>query len=230
MATATTTPARTSDAELRAMLGRVSCAAIVDQLVARHGHPCHVLDLRSPTPGAVLFGPAVTIRFFPARKDVKDPVENDFAALFYRAIRAGGEGAVLVMSNGGHPDAALGGGRKLTRLRHTRLAGVLADGRLRDFDDLATYEFVTYCRGETVRQGGNAVMPIAANVPVEVDGVGVLPGDYVYADGAGAAIIPAADAADVLAAAAAAEERDAASAARMADEDPLVVMAQGEAR
>ena len=214
MATATTTLARPSDAELRPMLGRVSCAAIVDQLVTRHGHPCHVLDLRSPTPGAVLFGPAVTIRFFPARKDVKHPVDNDFAALFYRAIQAGGEGAVLVMSNGGHPDAALGGGRKLTRLRHTRLAGVLADGRLRDFDDLATYEFVTYCRGETVRQGG----------------VGVLPGDYVYADGAGAAIIPAADVADVLAAAAAAEERDAASAARMADEDPLVVMAQGEAR
>ncbi len=34
-------------------------------------------------------------------------------------------------------------------------------------------------------------MPFAANVPVVVNGVTVIPGDYVYADSAGALIIPA---------------------------------------
>lgn len=219
-----------ADPELRGMLDSVSCSALVDSMAQRFTHPAHVLDLVSPTPGAVLFGRAATIRFFPTRKDVQHPVENDFASLFYQAIAQGGEGAVLVMSSGGHPDAALGGGRKLSRLRHNRLAGVLADGRLRDFDDLDSYGFTTYCRGETVRQGGNLVMPIAANVPVEISGVGVLPGDYVYADSAGAVIIPAGIVAEVLEDAAEREERDAVSRDKMVDEDPAAVIAMGEAR
>ena len=34
-------------------------------------------------------------------------------------------------------------------------------------------------------------MPFAANTPVVVNGVTVIPGDYVYADNTGAVIIPA---------------------------------------
>jgi len=220
-----------TDTEIRAMALDVTCSSIVDALAARYTHPAHILDLVSPTPGAVLFGRAVTIRYFPVRKDLQDPVDNDFAANFYRAIdEAGGDGAVLVMSSGGHTDAAMGGGRKLTRLRHNGLAGVLTDGRFRDFDDLAGYGFVTYCKGETVRQGGNLIMPLQANVPVEISGVGVVPGDYVYADSAGAVIIPAGDIEEVLADAAAREAKDRASMERMRDEDPKHVMTHGEAK
>lgn len=219
------------EAEILDLVSRVSCSSLVDSIAQRYNHPAHVLDLVSPTPGRVLFGRAVTIEFLPTRRDIQDPVGNDFASLFYRAIQdEGGEGAVLVMSNGGHPYAALGGGRKLSRLRHNRLAGVLADGRLRDFDDLAGYGFVTYCRGETVRQGGNVVMPVAANVPVEVSGVTVVPGDYVYASSAGCVVIPASDLAEIVQDAAGREERDVASAARMVSEDPASVIANGEAR
>lgn len=212
------------------LVTQVSCASIVDAMGAAYPHPAHVLDLVSPNPGAVLFGRAVTMRFVPTRRDIAHPVDNNFAALFYRAIARGGDGAVLVMSNGGHPDAALGGGRKLSRLRHNGLAGVLADGRLRDFDDLSGYGFVTYCRGETVRQGGHLVMPMEVNVPVEVSGVTVVPGDYVYADSSGAVVIPAVALDEILATAAQMEERDAASAERMRDEDPATVMTTGEVR
>jgi regulator of RNase E activity RraA len=69
-------------------------------------------------------------------------------------------------------------------------AGVLADGRLRDFGQLAGSEFATWCRGEATRWGGDTVMPFAANVPVEIGGVCVTPGDYVYADASGAVVIP----------------------------------------
>lgn len=220
-----------TDTELRALALDVTCSSIVDAMLARHQHPAHILDLVSPTPGAVLFGRAVTLRYFPVRKDIQGPVDNDFAALFYRAIdEVGGDGTVLVMSSGGHPDAAMGGGRKLTRLRHNGLAGVLTDGRFRDFDDLAGYGFVTYCRGETVRQGGNVIMPLEANVPVEISGVGVLPGDYIYASSAGAVIIPAGDIEEILADAAKREEKDRASMERMKDEDAQHVMEHGEAK
>ena len=33
-------------------------------------------------------------------------------------------------------------------------AGVLTDGRLRDFDELAGYDFAAYCSGEATRWGG----------------------------------------------------------------------------
>lgn len=223
----TTSPGRQ---DLLPMLDRITCSAMVDAMAERHAHPAHVLDLVSPSPGRVLFGRAVTIRYLPVRKDVQHPVRNNFASLFYQAIEAGGTDAVLVLSSGGHPTSALGGGRKLSRLRHNGLAGVLADGRLRDFGALAGYPFATYCRGQTVRQGGNLVMPIEADVPVEVSGVAVLPGDWIYADDTGAVVVPAADILGVLEDAARFEERDAASAERMVHEDPATVIAEGETR
>ena len=221
----------THDQELRALLPKVSCAAIVDAMAGRHAHNAHILDLVSPKAGAVLFGQAVTIRYFPTRKDVQHPIHNNFASLFYQAIEhGGGEGKVLVMGGGGHPDSAFGGGRKLSRLRHNGLAGVLAEGRLRDFDALGDYGFTTYCRGETVRQGGNLIMPLTANVPVEIAGVGIMPGDYIYADASGAVVVPAAEIREVLEEAVESEIRDQASADRMIHEDPANVIAHGETR
>ena len=43
----------------------VRTADIVDAMGRRHQHRCHLLDLVSPTPGRRLFGPAVTISYFP---------------------------------------------------------------------------------------------------------------------------------------------------------------------
>jgi regulator of RNase E activity RraA len=43
------------------------------------------------------------------------------------------------------------------------------------------------------------VTPFQANVPVVVSGVGVLPGQYVYADSAGAVVIPDGQLDEVLA-------------------------------
>ncbi|MFN2556131.1 MAG: hypothetical protein ABR592_04550 [Nitriliruptorales bacterium] len=109
----------------------------------------HVLDLISPTPGHRLFGPAATIGFVPRRADVELAGDYRFAALFYRAIERAPAGGVLVLAAGGNPRVSLGGGIKLSRVDNQGLAGVLSDGRLRDFDQLRGYRFVTYCRGET---------------------------------------------------------------------------------
>ena len=61
---------------------------------------------------------------------------------------------------------------------------------LRDFDELARYDFATYCRGEATRWGGDVVTPYQANVPVVVSKVGIHPGDFIFADSAGAVVIP----------------------------------------
>ena len=164
-----------------------------------HRHRCHVLDLVSPTPGRVLFGPAVTISYFPSCSAALDPERYNFANLFYQAVGEDPVGKVLVLASNGYTDVSMGGGTKLMRLQVHGLAGVLTDGRLRDFSELADYDFASYCSGEATRWGGGAVTPFQANVPVVVSGVGVMPGQYVYADSSGAVVIPDGQLDEVLA-------------------------------
>jgi regulator of RNase E activity RraA len=177
----------------------VSCAALVDATGRRYRHRADLTGFTTPTPGRALFGPAITIAFLPFRADRYDEAEHSFAALFYRAVEAGAAGSVLVLSAGGYPDVSHGGGTKLARVDKLGLAGVLADGRLRDFVELASCDFVTYCRGEATRAGGDVVMPYLANVPIEVGGVTVEPGDHVYMDASGGVVIPAGDLEEILA-------------------------------
>ena len=164
----------------------------------RHRHRCHILDLVTPTPDRVLFGPAVTISFFPTCSAALDPARYNFANLFYEAVGADPAGKVLVLASNGYTNVSVGGGTKLFRAQEHQLAGVVTDGRLRDFNELARYDFVSFCSGETTRPGGDPVTPFQANVPVVLGGVGVMPGQYVYADSSGAVVIPDGEAEDVL--------------------------------
>ena len=155
------------------VLAGVGCASLVDAMGRIHSHRAHILSLVSPAPRR-LFGPVATIAYLPYREDLPQ-TELGFDALFDEALGASATGKVLVLSSGGYPDASHGGGTKLSRLERTGAAGVLADGRLRDFDQLADYGFATWCRGEATRWGGDTVMPFAANVAVEIGGVCVSP-------------------------------------------------------
>ncbi|MES3638874.1 RraA family protein [Mycobacterium intracellulare] len=195
-------------------------ADIVDAMGRRHRHRCHLLDLVSPTPGRRLFGPAVTISYFPTCRAALPPERYNFKRLFYDAIERGADGRVLVLASNGCSDASLGGGTKLSRVHNHRLAGILADGKLRDFAELAHYDLAVYCRGETTRSGGDIVTPYEANRPVVIAGVAVRPGDYVFADASGAAVIPAGDVRAVLLAAKKVVLEDAEAIAAISAETP----------
>ncbi len=205
---------------LHEIAARVRTPDVVDSIGRLHRHRAHVLDLVSPTPGRVLVGPAVTISFFPTCETALDPATYNFARLFYQAIGAEGAGKVLVMASNGHPDTSLGGGTKMSRVHNHGLAGVLTDGRLRDFDQLATYDCAIYCSGEATHWGGDTLTPFQANVPVVVAGVGVMPGSYVFADVSGAVVIPAHQVEEVLEGALEVQREDAAAMESIQHEDP----------
>jgi 4-hydroxy-4-methyl-2-oxoglutarate aldolase len=207
--------------------GDVSTAALTDALGRLSPRRAHILDLVSPTPGRVLQGRAVTIRFVPFRQDVFDAQVNNFARFFHEAVPAHPEETVLVLDSGGHPDISVGGGTKFSRLQNRKLAGLLTDGRLRDFAELQRYDPVFYCGGETVKAGTADLMPIAANVPVVVGGVTVLPGDFVYADAAAAVIIPSVHVDETFQLAARIELEDAAFLTSIRGEDPREVRTSG---
>jgi 4-hydroxy-4-methyl-2-oxoglutarate aldolase len=189
----------------------LKCADLVDAMGRLHRHRCHILDLVSPTPGRILFGTAVTISYFPSCSAGLDPERYNLAKLFYEAIGDEPEGKVVVLASNGYADSSMGGGTKLSRLQVHGCAGVITDGRLRDFDELARYDFAAYCSGEATKWGGDEVTPFQANVPVVLSGVGVMPGQYVFADSSGAVVIPDGQIDDVLAGARAINDEDARS-------------------
>ena len=198
------------------MLDRVAVASLVDAMGRIHCHRAHILSLVSPAPRR-LFGPVVTIDYVPYRDDLPQ-TKLGFGALFDQAVGESPAGTVLVLSCGGYPEASHGGGTKLSRLQRNGAAGVLADGRLRDFHQLGAYPFATWCRGEATHWGGDTVMPFAANVAVEIGGVCVIPGDYLYADASGAVVIPAHSLERVIEEALKVEEQDAQSLEKIAAE------------
>lgn len=204
--------------ELRKLADDITAADLVDAMGRLHRHRSHILDMVTPTPERVLFGPAVTVSFFPTCERVLDPERYNFARLFYESAGEEPDGKVLVLAGNGHPDASLAGGTKLSRLHHLGMAGVVADGRLRDLDQLAEFDFATYCRGETTRWGGDVVTPFQANVPVVISGVGIFPGDYIYASTAGTVAIPAAQVEEVLEEAGRVSQEDAGHLATIARE------------
>lgn len=189
-------------------------------------HRAHILDLVSPTPGRKLFGRAITIRYVPYRADMADERQS-FGRYFYEAILGGAEGAVLVLDSSGQLDVSIGGGAKFSRLHNHRLAGLVTDARIRDFGELAAFDPVFYCRGETPRAGGRDLMPIAANVPVSLQGATIYPGDYIYADSSGAVVIPAPHLEQVLKSAAKLYAEDKAFLSIIRGENPEEVRAKG---
>lgn len=203
-------------------------ADVVDAMALAFQHRAHLIGLDSPNPHRVLFGPAVTIAYMPVRKDLMDPARHSLGPAFYRAIGDDDPtGKVLVMASNGYAHASLGGGTKLSRVRNHNMDGILSDGHLRDYDELTTFDFAVYCKGETVRAGGNEVQPYLADVPVCVDGVTVIPGDYVFAAGSTAVIIPAGSAEAILEKSRAIKTDADAARDSLAGEDPKAVLSQG---
>jgi 4-hydroxy-4-methyl-2-oxoglutarate aldolase len=207
---------------------RVRTADVVDAMGRLHHHRSDLLDLVSPTPGRVLFGPAVTISYFPSCRTVLPPERYNFKRLFYEAIGDGAEGCVLVLASNGYTDTSLGGGTKLSRVQNHRLAGILTDGRLRDFAELRQSDLAIYCRGEATRWGGDVVTPFEANRSVVVAGVGIHPGDYIFADHSGAVAIPANDVRTVLQGAWQVTVEDAESIASIRNETPSTSSGEAE--
>lgn len=214
--------------QLIEMVDGLGVADVVDAMMMTHAHRAHIIELDSPNPDRVLIGPAVTISFLPVRQDLMDPEKHSLVPAIYRAIaQHEPKGAVLVLASNGHRQTSLGGGTKLSRVENLGMAGIIADGMLRDYEELSSYSFATYSHGETVRAGGNEVQPYLADVPVSVGGVTVIPGDVIFAKGSTAVVIPGAEAKAILTKARGIMEKMDQAKEMAKSEDPETVLKQG---
>ncbi len=127
--------------------------------------------------GAMKFaGPASTVKCFEDNTVVKAAVESP------------GEGRVLVVDGGGSLRRALLGGNLAAAAARNGWAGVVIDGCVRDVAELAA-SAVGIC--------ALAAMPLPTerrnegqrDVPVQIQGVPVRPGDWLYADADGVVVM-----------------------------------------
>jgi len=119
-------------------------------------------------------------------------------------------GQVVVLDNNGRLDATVWGDI-LTLVAHRKgIAGTVIDGVCRDIGRSIELGYPIFARANTMRTGKDRVTAEAFNVPVQIAGVRVEPGDWLVGDGDGVIAIPAGRADEILQVAgeiAAAEDR-----------------------
>lgn len=154
----------------------------------------HVTDFGFPRgltailPGSSFVGPALTVKI----------PHVDSTAVHY-AIDLIRPGDVLVIDQSGDDTrSSFGGG--LARIAQLKGAvGALSNGSTNDVDELRTLGFPVVSRGATPHTTRLLGLEGAINVPVSIGGVVVMPGDLVFADGDGVAILDPSEAESIAA-------------------------------
>ena len=167
-------------------------------LIADCGGPVAVVGpgLRRLAGAGEVCGPAVTVWTKPG--DILFPL---------KATDCVGHGDVLVIDSGGRRDAAVVGDIVGQTIADLGCAGLVVDGAVRDLDGLDATGLPTYARNAHPATGSNRG-PGAINVPVQLGGVAVHPGDLVRADSSGLVVVPRDQLATVLELARAVAERE----------------------
>jgi len=176
---ATTLYKRVDETNIREALTMVSTANISDAMHRTGDLP----GIRPVVNGVKMVGPVVTVRTYPG--DWAKPVE---------AIDVAGEGDVIVIDAGGAGPAMWGELATHSAIQR-KVAGVVADGAVRDTPDIRELKFPVFTK---------LIMPTAGepkgfgeiNVPIKVAGVRIHPGDWAVGDDDGVIIIPKARAAE----------------------------------
>jgi len=171
---------RVSEENIREMLSKVSSANISDAM-HRQGE---LKGIRPVCSGFKMIGPAFTVRTYPG--DWAKTVE---------AIDEAPQESVIVIDAGGVGPAVWGELATHSSLEK-KIAGVVIDGAIRDVGEIKKLKFSAFARIITPTAGepkGFGEM----GVPVEVGGVRVFPGDWVFGDDDGVVVIPQKRAAEI---------------------------------
>ena len=125
-------------------------------------------------------------------------------------------GDVVAVDGGGRADAAVLGDIISGALVRGGVVGVVVDGAVRDVEGIDEVGLPTFARGTHPATGSNEG-PGAINVPVQVGGVVVHPGDVIRGDASGLVVVPREHLDTVIAMTRTVEQREAAWRQAVAD-------------
>lgn len=175
----------TFDRDYRPRLEKLPTTAISDAM-EKHGLRGHPLGIRPMWEGAPkMVGRAVTVKFIAAG------VTKSKRHGSIQAIDMAREGDVIVVDNAGRMDTNSWGGVLTAAAKVKKLAGVVADGAVRDIDEIMEFDFPVYARGNIVLTARGRTIEESTNAMVSIGSVQVRPGDIVVADRSGVVFIPA---------------------------------------
>lgn len=123
-------------------------------------------------------GPVRTVRCFEDNTSVKALLETP------------GEGAVLVVDGGGSRRRALVGGNIAASAAQNGWAGVVVHGAVRDTAEMAATDIGLLALG-LIPMPSDRKAPGLVDIPVQLEGVWVRPGDWLYADADGVIVTAA---------------------------------------
>lgn len=106
-----------------------------------------------------------------------------------RAIEASGPGDVIAVANHGRTDSAGWGGLLSVAASVRQVAAVVVDGACRDVEEAIAVGFPLFARASTPVSARGRTVEEASDVPVEIGGVQLSPGDFVIADRNGVAFV-----------------------------------------
>ena len=114
------------------------------------------------------------------------------------AIEAANPGDILVIDNGGRGDSNSFGGIAAFSASHRGLRGCVIDGGTRDVDEMDALHFPVYGKGTINTSVRGRIGFEGYGLPMELGGVTVRPGDYLFADVNGIVVVSAEVVTDAL--------------------------------
>lgn len=199
-------------------LRRLDVCAVSDAM-DKLGLPGGVSGLAQQSTTRRIAGRVVTFRLVP--KADAPVVAGPPRHLGTTAIEAAQPGDVIVVEQRTGIDAGSWGGILSLGAKVRQVAGVIADGPVRDIDEARVYDFPVFCRSLTARTARGRVAEAQTNGVITVGDVRVAAGDYVIADASGVVFIAAPDIERLLDAAEGIAAREAAMAKALLAGTPI---------
>ena len=200
-----------SHADLVKRLRRLDCCAVSDALDScqLRGYVGGISQLST---SRRIAGRVITVELAHAYAVTFSAPGKKVQHLGTAAVELAGPDDVIVVKQAPQSQAGCWGGILSLGASARGVAGVIADGLVRDIDEAREYSLPIFARGVTALTARGRVQQLQTNAAIEIQGVVVAANDLVIADGSGVAFIDAEHAERVISTA----ERIAAKEALMA--------------
>lgn len=166
--------------ELLNRLKKLDTTCVSDAL-DKLGVECCLYDIKPIQKGQKICGRAYTVHYMPCGA-VKGTVGD-----FLDDVQPG---QVVVIDNAGRTDCTVWGDIMAKTAKAVGIEGTVIDGVCRDIPAVLECGYPIFSKGYYMRTGKDRVYVDAVNVPVQVSGVEVCPGDVIMGDDTGVLVIP----------------------------------------
>lgn len=170
-----------------------SVSDAVDQVIGQRGFMSH--DMRPYIPGPIV-GRARTALVKKSSKEASTPAAAVKHSVEMIEDSKPGEIGIIVMEDG--LDVATLGGLMATAAKSRGMAGIIADGGVRDLAEIRALGLPVYARSVVPSTAVSRYTTFARDIEVQCAGVKVKSGDIIVAGEDGVVVVPSARAAEVL--------------------------------